>query len=467
MQNVFSFAGLLLSITVTQVLVAGDPKAGAVSQQGPQNPPPIQRMFNAKCTSCHSGQNAQAGLRLDSWDNLFAGSRHGEAIVPYDAGNSLLYEVTTKLVGGPHPEELGAEGFTQGETEIFERWINTGARNQAGEVPHADATQLLYVANQDDAAVSIIDMDAKVVIRQIDLQALGFSPTAKPHHVAVEPGGSYWYVSLIADGKVLKFDRNNELVAQSEFETPGMLAIHPTEDMLYVGRSMAAVNPPMRIGEIVRSDMTIEEIEVFYPRPHAMAFVPTGAYAFTASLAENQIISVDTETQAAEFTAVEGPTHTFVQFAISPDGATLVATTQLTAKVMMFDISEPPTMTLTDTIDVNAAPWHPVFSLDGRFVYVPNKDANTVTVVDMETREVAAVIEGDGLAQPHGAAVAPDGQYLFVSSNNLKEEYTPRRNFGDNSRTGTVVVINTETYEIEKVIEVGRHAAGVGAATGR
>jgi DNA-binding beta-propeller fold protein YncE len=98
---------------------------------------------------------------------------------------------------------------------------------------------------------------------------------------------------------------------------------------------------------------------------------------------------------------------------------------------------------------------------------VPNKDANTVTVVDMETREVAAVIEGDGLAQPHGAAVAPDGQYLFVSSNNLKEEYTPRRNFGDNSRTGTVVVINTETYEIEKVIEVGRHAAGVGAATGR
>jgi YVTN family beta-propeller protein len=266
---------------------------------------------------------------------------------------------------------------------------------------------------------------------------------------------------------VLKFDRENELVAQANFETPGMLAIHPTEDLLYVGRSMAAVNPPMRIGEIGRSDMSIDEVDVFYPRPHAMAFVPTGAYAFTASLAENQIISVDTETQAAEFTAVEGPTHTFVQFAISPDGATLVATTQLTAKVMVFDISEPPAMTLTDVIDVNAAPWHPVYSLDGRFVYVPNKDANTVTVVDMGAREVAAVIEGDGLAQPHGAAVSADGRYVFVSNNNLKEEYTPRRNLGDNSRTGTVAVINTETHEIEKVIEVGRYAAGVGTATRR
>jgi YVTN family beta-propeller protein len=465
MQNVFSFAGLLLCLTVADAAVTGNRVAEVATGQEPQNPPPIQRMLNAKCTSCHSGSSARAGLRLDSWDNLMAGSRHGEAVIPYDAANSLLYEMTTKLVGGPHPEELGAQGFTQGETEIFERWINTGARNQGGGVPYADATQLLYVTNQDDAAVSIIDMDAKVVIRRIDLQELDYSPTAKPHHVAVEPDGSYWYVSLISDWKVLKFNRENEMVAEAHFETPGMLAIHPTEDLLYVGRSMAAVSPPMRIGEIVRSDMSIDEVDVFYPRPHAMAYVPTGAYAFTASLAENQIISVDTETQAAEFTAVEGPTHTFVQFAISPDGATLVATTQLTAKVMVFDISEPPTMTLTDVIDVNAAPWHPAYSLDGRFVYVPNKDANTVTVVDMEARAVAAVIEGDGLAQPHGAAVSPDGRYLFVSNNNLKEEYTPRRNLGDNALTGTVAVINTETHEIEKVIEVGRYAAGVGAAT--
>ncbi len=320
-----------------------------------------------------------------------------------------------------------------------------------------EATQLLLVANQNDATVSVIDMERNVVIRTIDLQELGFSPTAKPHHVAVEPDGSHFYVSLIADGKVLKFNLDYELVGQADFETPGMMAVHPTEDLLYVGRSMAAVNPPMRIGEIRRSDMDLEEIDVFYPRPHAIAVNNDGTYAYTASLAENQLVSVNVESQAADFTAVEGPTHTFVQFAVSPDGKTMVATAQLTAKLFVLDISQPPAMKVTDMIDVNAAPWHPMFSPDGRYVYMGNKNANTVTFVDMRSRRVVAVVEGRGLAEPHGAAVYSDGRYLYVSNNNLKGVYQPSGADG----VGTVVVINTATRQIEKVIEVGHYPAGV------
>lgn len=325
----------------------------------------------------------------------------------------------------------------------------------------AQATQLLLVANQDDASVSVIDMESNVVIRTIDLTALGFSATAKPHHIAVEPDGSYFYVSLIADGKVLKFNRDYELVGQADFETPGMMAVHPTEDLLYVGRSMAAVNPPMRIGEIRRSDMAIEEIEVFYPRPHAIAVNRRGTYTYTASLVENQIISVNLASQNAEFTFIDGPTHTFVQFAISPDGETMVVSTQLTAKMFVLDISHPPAVKITKIIDVNAAPWHPVFSPDGQFVYAGNKDANTVTVIDMNTKSVTDVIEGTGLAQPHGAVVSPDGRYLYVSNNNLKGAYHPRQSSGEGSPVGTVVVINTAAREIEKVIEVGHYPAGV------
>lgn len=328
--------------------------------------------------------------------------------------------------------------------------------------PGPQTEQLLLVANQNDATVSVIDMERQEVIHTIDLQALGFSPTAKPHHVAVEPDGTYFYVSLIADGTVLKFNRDFQLVARAPFETPGMMAVHPTQDLLYVGRSMAAVNPPMRIGEIRRTDMEIEEIDVFYPRPHAIAVHPGGTHVYTASLAENQIVTVDVVTQGAEFTPVDGPTHTFVQFAISPDGRTMVTATQLTAKVMVFDISNPAVLRLTDVIDVNAAPWHPTYSPDGRYVYVGNKDANTVTFVDMERRGVAATVEGPGLAEPHGAAVSPDGRYLYVSNNNLKGEYTPQQGDADDP-VGTVVVINTSTREIEKVIEVGHYPAGIAA----
>ena len=68
-------------------------------------------------------------------------------------------------------------------------------------------------------------MDIDEVVHTIDLQALGFAAMAKPHHIAVEPDGSHWYVSLIAANAVLKFNRDNELVGRLEFERPGLRAI--------------------------------------------------------------------------------------------------------------------------------------------------------------------------------------------------------------------------------------------------
>ena len=244
-----------------------------------------------------------------------------------------------------------------------------------------------------------------------------------------------------------------------------MLALHPTQDLLFVGRSMKAVKPPQRIGMIQRSDMTIEEIDVFFPRPHALAIHPDGQHVYTASLAENSMATVDFAEERAELLSIEGPTHTFVQFAIAPDGQTMVVGGQLTGTFMFFDTSTPTAPTLVETIHINAAPWHPVFSPDGRFVYLGNKMANTVTVVDVENRSVAAVIEGNGLSQPHGSAISPDGRFVYIASNNLSGGYTPRYNFGDNAKAGTVTVINTETRTIEKVLEVGPNAAGLSTAT--
>lgn len=457
-----NLAGFLICAAAAQGLLGPRQIAPLPSRSEGAYPPDIQAIMAERCASCHMGAGGADGLGLDSWEHLMAGSTHGEAVIPFDPDNSLLLEIATKRVGQPHPQELDAATFSQDELVTLRRWIADGARSSAGEVPFADATQRLLVGSQDEALVTVIDMESNVVIRTIDLQKLGFSATAKPHHIVTEPDGSFFYVSLIADGKVLKFNSSYELVGQADFETPGLMAIHPTQDLLYVGRSMAAVNPPMRIGEIQRSDMEIDEIDVFFPRPHAIAVAPRGTHVYTASLAENQVVTVNLDTQEAEFTAVAGPTHTFVQFATSPDGNTLVASTQLTGKLLVFDIGTSPIATLVDSIAVNAAPWHPAFTPDGRYVYVGNKNANTVTAVDMTSRSVAAVIEGPGLAEPHGLAISPDGRYVYVSNSNLRGEYTPRHALGDNELSGTVTVINTSTNTIDKVIEVERYASGVG-----
>ena len=79
-------------------------------------------------------------------------------------------------------------------------------RSPGGERRRRSQAQL-YVPNQDDATVSVIDPATRRLLRTVDLRRYGVGDNAKPHHIQVEPDGSAWYVTLIGAGKVLKLDR--------------------------------------------------------------------------------------------------------------------------------------------------------------------------------------------------------------------------------------------------------------------
>lgn len=319
--------------------------------------------------------------------------------------------------------------------------------------PPGSGPALLYVCNQDGASISVIDTGTNRVVRTIDLQALGFPPNAKPHHIVAEPDGRAWYLSLIGAGKVVKFDRHDSVIAEVDFETPGMMALHPSRDVLYVGRSMTAVNPPQRIGVVQRAAFTLEEVEILLPRPHALAVHPSGSHVFVGSMSANRIAVVDTRTEEVTFVELEGPPHALVQFALSPDGTRLATGGHLSSRFFLFDASAPPAVRALAVLSVGAMPWDPVFSPDGRYVYFGNNGANTVTVFDAQHRTVAATIEGPGLAEPWGVALSGDGRRLYVSNNNARGTRP-----GPN---GTVVVIDTATRAIVAVIDVGRGPTGI------
>ena len=318
----------------------------------------------------------------------------------------------------------------------------------------------VYVANQSSATVSVIDVASGEVVHTVDVTEYGFDPNSRPHHTAVDPDGAHWYVSLIGGGHVLRFDADNELVGRAPFETPGLLAVDPASELLYVGRSMMAVSPPQRIGAIDRSDMSVEELDVFFPRPHALTVDPATNRVFAASLVENRFAVMEGGSDAMELVDVEGPTHTFVQFALSPDRRHLVATAQLTGKLLVFDAASPQ-RGLVAEVDVGTQPWHPVFSPDGSRVYFGAKDDDAVVVVETETWTVVRRITAPGIVEPHGSAVTADGRYLFVSNRNLKGTYTPRRPVEKNADVGTVVKIDTRTFEVVQTIEVGSYPAGI------
>lgn len=333
----------------------------------------------------------------------------------------------------------------------------SGSRN-AGM---SDSPDYLYVANQGGATVSVIDIATLEVVDTVDLQQLGFSSTAKPHHIAVEPSGEFWYLSLIGESRVLKMNRANEIVGSVEFEVPGMLVLDPEGDELFVGRSMTAVNPPSRVGVIQRGAMEVEELDVFFPRPHALMLSPDGKTVYTASLAENKIMAIDVDSEQTNLTDLGGMNRSFVQFAISPDGREMVAGGHMDAKMAFFDIADADAPKLKGELEVNRGPWHPVYSADGQFIFFGNKMANTITVLNADDRSVAHLIEGPSVAQPHGSAISADGKYIFISNQNGDGAFTPSS--GDaKDGTGNVVVIDPSTHQILKTIEVGTNPSGIG-----
>lgn len=334
--------------------------------------------------------------------------------------------------------------------------------NDGAEAASQDGP-LLYVCNEGAASVTVVDVERREVVTTVDLQEMGFSPNANPHHVVAEPDGSHWYVSLIGEDRVLKLDRNHELVAQAEMETPGLLALDPVSERLYVGRSMKAVQPPQRIGVIRTADMTIEEREVFVPRPHAIAVQPDPGWIHTASLATNQIASLPADDDGIELTELDAPVRTYVQFALSPDGRRMVATGQTSGEVLDFDVTAPSSPELLRSLQVGGEPWHPTYGPEGRLVYVPRKAADAVDVVDVDAWEVAATIEGEAISEPHGSVLSPDGRFLFVSNNNLDGAWRPAGSeTADGDPPGAVVVIDTRTREIVDVLTVGHNPTGLG-----
>lgn len=337
----------------------------------------------------------------------------------------------------------------------------TACASTGSQQATAQSSELLYVCNQGAASVSVIDTQTLEIVETIDLTDLGYSKTAKPHHIAVLPDGS-WFLSMIGENTILKFGPDNKVVKAIEYDVPGMMIYNGAKDQVLVGRSMSAPNPPMSIGFIDLDNLELEEVDVFYPRPHALNVGPTGDVAYSASLAQNSMGAISTDDGSMELKNEDGKVNVFVQFAVAPDGKTMIGTSQGKAKAFFFDLSDPQNPQVVDSVDVKGAPWHPVYSPDGSRVYFGNKMGNAVTVLDANTHEVIKVIEGNGISEPHGSAITPDGKRLFISNNNLKGGYTPMDSSVDAASVGTVVVINTETLEIEKVIEVGANTTGLG-----
>jgi DNA-binding beta-propeller fold protein YncE len=281
-------------------------------------------------------------------------------------------------------------------------------------------------------------------------------------------------VSLIGENKVVKLDAQDRVVGQYQTEVPGMLSLTPTGEQLLVSRSMSAVSPPARVAIVSTGSMEGEEIGVLFPRPHPMVVTASG-FAYTGSLGTNQLASVDLATGRVEIVNIEGPAHSLVQFRVSPDARTLVASTDRSGQLLVFDLSERARPRLVKSVSVGAMAFDPVFTSDGRFVYVPVKSSNELVVVDAGTWTVARRIRDAAFKQPHQVVFSADGRFAFVSNNNKSDHMADPAMAGHVMPGGAVaaggpaslVVLDVATDRVVNTLELGLNLTGMGTRASR
>ena len=84
----------------------------------------VMPILEARCAECHSEENTELGLRLDSYEGVMAGSDYGTVVEAGDPDGSLLVDM---IASGDMPED--GDPVPAEELELIKTWIAEGAEN--------------------------------------------------------------------------------------------------------------------------------------------------------------------------------------------------------------------------------------------------------------------------------------------------------------------------------------------------
>lgn len=128
---------LHVGLYTAAALVGGAIAATAHAAEQPAAPDfngQVLVIFRQYCVGCHSSQEAEQELVLESYDGILAGSKNGAVLLPGQPDNSrLLLMVEGKLK--PVMPPAGNEAPTPEEVAVLRAWIEAGAPGPTGQPP--------------------------------------------------------------------------------------------------------------------------------------------------------------------------------------------------------------------------------------------------------------------------------------------------------------------------------------------
>jgi len=190
---------------------------------------------------------------------------------------------------------------------------------------------------------------------------------------------------------------------------PQKVAINPAGTFAYVTHSGHGT-----VSKIDLATGTVAAIITVLTGPMTVAINPAGTYAYVVNSGSGVVSKIDLATDTV--TTITGPTFTVIgrspqSVAINPAGTYAYVTNSGSNTVSKIDLS---TDTVATTITVGSGPWAIAINPAGTYAYTTNSASNTVSKINLATASVAATITG--LFFPAGVAINPAGTFAYVTN---------------------------------------------------
>lgn len=442
-------------------------------------PDHIDKIIKNNCSTsgCHNSKSflAASGLNLESWTEMFKGSKSGSTIIPFSSKfSSLCYYINTYPELGLQNKPtmpLNKAALSFDEVKSIKEWIDAGAGDKSGKIMWANNPSLkkLYAVNQGCDVVTVFDSETQLPIRYIEVGTKpGIMDT--PHHVRVSPDGKFWYVIFINNNIMQKYSCADDKYIGSIPLTPvaaGTSTISANDALNWntfvISKDSKRAycvswQPAGKVCAIDLEKMKLIHFLGGFSNPHGVVLNAAEDTIYVGAQTGNYITEIDSAFSFTNDLSLENGVnpnsissldpHDLI---LSPNNTDLLITCQKSNEVRVFNTS---TQSVTSVISTGKYPQEIIYSSGKSHFFVSCTYDSTsfpgsmgvITKIDAQTLSATNIKCG---FQPHGIAVDESKNLLYVLSRNLQSNGpAPHHTSLCNGRNGFVNFIDLNSFTV-------------------
>ncbi|MFZ2004754.1 MAG: beta-propeller fold lactonase family protein [Stellaceae bacterium] len=258
------------------------------------------------------------------------------------------------------------------------------------------AASTAVVLNSDDDTLSVVDGDT---YKEMSRKHIGRGP----HHLIETPDGRTLVVAMSGSNELVMIDRATGIEKQRV----------TASDPYQIGFSPDAkwfVAASLRLDHIDIYDAGTYELVHRLPAatmPSHIAFSRDSKTVFVTLQGTNSLISIDLASGKVNWTVPVGPTPAGI---IARSDGTLLIGVMGANYIVQVD---PTNGNIIGKVTTGNGAHNFLYSQDGKTLYVTNRIAGTISVLDADTLAIKNTLQAPG--GPDDMAMSPDGQQLWAT----------------------------------------------------